>query len=252
MKTVKQKTIVKQIIFFFILTVFIQPTFANELCCGNKKTTTHGKKLKKFYKSDKGALIYVRQIGDKVYWLAERFDAKFVAVFKGKIKGNQIIGTYYNLPKGKVKGQGNLKITISNDAKTLKVTGGNMDGQLLKAIALPSRIPSRRKPFFIGNGLNNLTGWWHAKNAGFSHIVDNNGTIAGCFYGEQDGSNARPLTVKVFFGTRNKLKMNIEWIDLPIGLGDANCTGHATFKVIGPKFIRVVDGYFPGLNHEKK
>jgi hypothetical protein len=252
MKALKSKTIIKQITFLFMLTVFLQPAFANEPCGGLEKTTTHGDdtKLKQFYKSDNGALIYVRQIGNKVYWLAERFDAKFVAVFKGKIKDGKIIGTYYNLPKGKARGTGSQKITITNNGKTLKVKGGNLDGQSLKAISLPSKVPARRKPFFNGSGLNDLTGWWHAKNAGFSHIVDNNGIIAGYFYGHQNGSNARPLIAKVFFGNRKNNKMVIKWIDIP--LGNTECSGKASFKVVGPKFIRLEEGYFPGLNHERQ
>lgn len=43
-------------------------------------------KLKKFYKADDGSLIYIRQIDDLIYALAERYDNRFVSVFVGKIE----------------------------------------------------------------------------------------------------------------------------------------------------------------------
>jgi len=248
MKNLNKKTIVKSILFLFLISVFTQAISANELCTENASVLG----IRSFYKSEKGALIYTRQIGKTVYWLAERFDAKFVSAFKGTQNGNQITGTYYNLPKGKAQGSGVLKVQISNGGKTLKITGGNMDGQVLTAIPLPSKIPARRKAHYSGSTTDNLTGWWHAKNAGLMHMYNKKKIIAGYFYGTQYGSNARPLTVKVFFGTRDKQSMKIEWIDLPIGLGETQCTGKATFKIVGPKFLKIIDGYFPGVNHERK
>jgi hypothetical protein len=249
------KIILKQAFLFFLIILFEQPIVAKtHSSCENKNTVSV--QLKPFYKSDNGALIYTRQIGSKVYWLAERFDRKFVAVFKGEIKNNDITGTYYNIPKGKAKGTGSLKVQISNGGKTLKITGGNMDGQTLREITCPTKFPARRRAHYRGNIIENLTGRWDASNAGQMHLLDKKGIIAGCFFGQQKNSNDRPLTVKVFFGAKNKdnTSMSIEWFDLPLGLsGDVSmCNGKATFKIVGPHFLRVIDGFIPGLNHERQ
>jgi len=189
-----------------------------------------------------------------MYWWGERFDRKFVSVFKGDYKNNQITGTYYSIPKGKAKGTGNLKIEIINGGKTLKVTGGNMDGQTLKPIGCPTKFPARRRAHYRGDTKDNLTGRWSASNAGQMHLLDKDGTIAGYFFGHQKSSNDRPTTVKVFFGTRDNTNMKIEWFDLPLGLSydSCKCKGNATFKIVGPHFLRVIDGFIPGLNHKRQ
>ncbi len=254
MKNLKTNTIIKSVIFLFLLTTLIQPTFASEPC--NYKEANAVTRLESFYKSDKGALIYVRQEGSKVVWLAERFDRKFVSVFKGNYMGNQITGTYYNIPKGKAKGMGNLTIKVTNGGRTLKITGGNMDGQTLKSITCPTKFPARRRAHYRGDTKDNLTGRWNASNAGQMHLLDKNKVIAGYFFGHQKGSNDRPSTVKVFFGSKSKdnSKMNIEWFDLPLGLSYDNGVGKgkATFKIVGPHNLKVIDGYIPGLNHKRQ
>ncbi len=253
MNNLKTNTIVKSVLFLFLVTTFVQLTFASEPC--NYEEDNAVPHLASFYKSDKGALIYVRQEGSKIYWLAERFDRKFVSVFKGNYMGNEITGTYYNIPKGKAKGTGTLKVKIMNGGRTLKVTGGNMDGQTLKSInGIPPKFPARRRAHYRGNTKENLTGRWSASNAGQMHLLDKNKVIAGYFFGHQKSSNDRPTTVKVFFGTRDNTKMNIEWFDLPLGLSydSCKCKGKATFKIVGPHFLKVIDGYIPGLNHERQ
>jgi len=251
-KTLKTNTIVKKVFFLFLLTLFIQPTFAGEPCEDKEDNTVAT--LESFYKSDKGALIYIRQVGKKVYWLAERFDRKFVAVFNGTYKNDQITGPYYNLPKGKARGTGSLKVQVSNGGKTLKVTGGNMDGQTLKSIACPPKFPARRKAHYQGNTSDNLTGRWKASNAGQMHLSQEKEIIAGYFFGHQNGANARPATAKVFFGTNKNGKVTMEWFDIPLGISYDNgyCNGKVTFKIIGQHFLEVTDGYIPGFRHERQ
>jgi len=252
-KNLKTNTMVKQVLILFLLTVFIQSTFAGEPN-EDEKINAMSTPLKSFYKSDNGALIYIRQEGKKVVWLAERFDRKFVAVFNGTYKGDEISGTYCNIPKGKAQGSGSLKVKVSNGGKTLKVTGGNMDGQTLTPIACPTKFPARRKAHYQGNTSNNLTGRWKASNAGQMHLLQEKEVIAGYFFGHQDGANARPATAKVFFGTNIKGKVTMEWFDIPLGISYDNgyCNGKVTFKTIGQHFLEVTDGYIPGFRHERQ
>jgi hypothetical protein len=265
MKNLKITMTLKSAIFLFLLMICVQPGFAEESFNSTKESAVLVD-LKPFYKSDNGALIYARQEGSKVFWLAERFDRKFVAVFKGNYNGNTISGIYYNTPKGKAQGSGSLKVNVSNGGKTLKITGGNMDGQVLNAIARPTKFPARRRAHYRGDTKENLTGRWNASNAGQMHLLDKNNVIAGYFFGHQKGSNDRPSTAKIFFGTKNKnnTSINLEWFDLPLGLSYDNCNskgkakciarskGKASFKIVGPHFLRVVDGFIPGLNHERQ
>jgi hypothetical protein len=86
------------------------------------------------------------------------------------------------------------------------------------------------------------------------HLLDKDKVIAGYFFGHQKSSNDRPSTVKVFFGTRDSQNVKIEWFDIPLGLSYDNGVGEGkvTFKIVGPHFLRVIDGFIPGLNHERQ
>lgn len=252
--------IVKSLTVILIIVGSMSPVFANtppnisdnywdKDCYCEEVNTIVAAKLQPFYKGANGSLVYVRQIGSKVYWFAERFDKNFASVFKGSIKGNEITGTYYYIPKGMAKGSGTLKIAVSNGGKTLKISDDKFNEQVLQATKLPSKLPTPRRAHYRGNTTSNLTGRWHADNAGEMHLLDDNKTIVGYFRGWRPNNNGKPFTAKVFFGTKSTSSIKIEWIDIP--LGNTNCQGKTSFKIVGSQYLRVEDGYFPGLNHKR-
>jgi hypothetical protein len=233
-----------------IVLAYALPVIGGGSDCGREKVSeVTGSKLQPFYKGDNGSLVYVRQAGSQIYWFAERFDKNFASVFKGSISGSQITGTYYYIPKGVAKGSGNLKIVVSNGGKTLTISGNKFNEQVLQATKLPAKLPAPRRAHYRGNTTGNLTGRWHADNSGEMHLLDDGKTIAGYFRGWRSNNNGRPFTAKVFFGIKSGSGVKIEWIDIP--LGNTSCRGKASFKIVGPQYLRVDGGYFPGLNHER-
>ena len=62
---------------------------------------------------DDGGDYYLRQVGNTVYWYGEPQAGNWSNVFYGMIEGNQIRGSWADVPKGGMMGRGNLTLTIS-------------------------------------------------------------------------------------------------------------------------------------------
>lgn len=241
----------KTILFCFLISALYvgHEVQARNRCTEKEVAEPVATKLQPFYKGDKGSLVYVRQIGSKVYWFAERYDDKFASVFKGTLNGSQISGVYHYIPKGEAKGSGTLQVTVTDNGRTLKLSGGNFNEQLLTATNLPAKIPVGHRASYRGNTLKNLTGRWHGENTGVTYILDENQTIVGYSRGFRPGNHDRPSFAKVFFGTRTSTGVKIQWVDLPLGYTKSR--GEASFKIVGPHFIRLDGKHFPGVNHKR-
>lgn len=245
-----------QLAFLFLLTF---------LCSSNVVTatqptpsTTSSSNLTGIYEGprDEGrSLYYLHHEGNAVYFVGERYDAKFAYAFRDTISGTTITGEWYNLPQGMQRSNGTLQLQISMDRRTLSVlseTGGFMNTSIT-ATPLDSHVPAPRRAHYRGNTLNNLTGRWHATNASMLQLLDFNGLIV--FYGETPRfkkdvhNNGIPGKASLFFGKRNGEYIEGEWVDLPYGT--ISSKGEVRFKVIGPHYFRYDSGYYPGVNFNR-
>ena len=205
--------------------------------------------------SEGRSLYYIRQIGNRVFFFGERYDARFAYAFRGTISGSIVEGEWYNLPKGRQRSEGTLRLQVSTTGDVLTVldeTGGFMNTQLT-AIPLSHQTPATRRAHYRGNTLKNLTGRWHAENACMLQMVDIDGLIV--FYAESPRfdkatyNNGIPGKASLFFGKRVGEFIEGDWVDLPFGT--VSSMGSVRFKVIGPHYIRYESGYFPGVNFKR-
>ncbi len=215
------------------------------------KTTVQ---LKKFYKANDGSYIYVRQINNMVYALAERFDNRFVSVLVGKIENGQLKLDYYYIPKGKAKGHGQLTFKISSGGQKLTRSDKNNNvvfnfNEMTDLGKLPTKLPARHRAWYRGNTLDNLTGRWGAENVGVTHFLDLDGKIIGFSRGRRS-THTRPQYASIFIGERKNQRIDGNYVDLP--LGHTYGGGETGFKIVGPHFLRVDKNYFPGVDHERK
>ena len=127
-----------------------------------------------FYKGSDNAFYYVRQIGSKLYWLAElqRDDFNFVHIFQGDIfsvieggvKVTKVTGSWWDLPKRNTTNSGNLAMRTVQDATGVSVI--RTDGVTLKSSPAPSK--HRASDMLVrwpGLG-NTMTGIWTGNNDG--------------------------------------------------------------------------------------
>jgi hypothetical protein len=76
-----------------------------------------------YWKSDTGALYYLRQIGDKLYWSMDAMPSSR-NILTGSIAGGVITGDWVDLPGGATEtGTGTLKIRIDSKDKLTKLSG---------------------------------------------------------------------------------------------------------------------------------
>jgi hypothetical protein len=63
---------------------------------------------------DDTGTYYVRQIGNKVWWMGKSKEGgkEWSNVFRGEIKGKQIIGEWVDVPRGESMGSGTLHLEM--------------------------------------------------------------------------------------------------------------------------------------------
>src|SRR5947207_1413505 len=77
------------------------------------------KDLNGYYEGDDGGAYFIRQMGNKVYWFGEDPQGGWANVLTGTIDGTQIHARFWDIPKGKTKGMGEITLVITNDGATL-------------------------------------------------------------------------------------------------------------------------------------
>jgi hypothetical protein len=89
------------------------------------------------WKVQEGGTYYIRQIGNEIFWYGESPDAKTWAnVFYGRITGNIVTGRWSDVPKGIIRNDGELELTIisPDKIKVKSLKGGNFAGTILTRI----------------------------------------------------------------------------------------------------------------------
>jgi hypothetical protein len=72
-----------------------------------------------YYEGDDGGAYFVRQIGDKIYWFGENPNGSYANVLAGTVSGGKIIASFWDVPKGKSKGAGEIVFEIQAGGATL-------------------------------------------------------------------------------------------------------------------------------------
>ncbi len=208
-------------------------------------------KLSNYYKADDGSFVFVRQIGTMVYAMTDRYDRRASAIWVGKIEGRKLKVTYYYMPKGKAKGQGNLVFNIGSSQLKLATPVPEFNFKSMEPMTdLPTKLPVDERAWYRGNTLHNLTGRYTGKNVGRMYILDLDGQIVAYVRGARLTSHTRPQFAALFLGKKDGLKIEGCYIDLPLGhtLGQ----GVTELDIIGPQFVRSDrKHFFYGVNYER-
>ncbi len=76
-----------------------------------------------------GGVYFIRQVGNQMWWYGQSSDGgtTWSNVFQGTIRGNKIIGSWADVPKGNIRGYGEMTLRISGD-RIQKILGGENFG----------------------------------------------------------------------------------------------------------------------------
>ncbi len=86
-----------------------------------------------------GGVYFIRQVGNQMWWYGQSSDGgtAWSNVFQGTIRGNKIIGRWADVPKGNIRGDGEMTLRISGD-RIQKILGGeNFSGSAWSRIQNP-------------------------------------------------------------------------------------------------------------------
>ena len=128
--------------------LFEKPLSAQEM--KQKDTGIKPELISGIWNCNDGGKYYVRIDGNDCYWFGESDDdgASWVNIFIGKIEGVQIKGMWFDLPKGKNRGKGDLVLDIAPDMKAFNFVDGTggFSGRQWKKTEASSAIRRRSVP----------------------------------------------------------------------------------------------------------
>jgi microsomal dipeptidase-like Zn-dependent dipeptidase len=190
--------------------------------------------LNGYYEGDDGGAYFVRQVGDKVFWFGEDPKGGWANVLVGTVSGNKITARFWDVPKGKTKGMGEITFEIqAGGASLVKGSSSSPFGTKTLTKSVPHSVVENGLPIMKGfppemrsrpqgysGGEENLTGAWQGDDAVFYYVRETPADLVWVAENNQwggPGGYAQPSFVHVFIGKRvNKLIIG-DWVDLPKG-----------------------------------
>ncbi|WP_152537372.1 hypothetical protein [Aquimarina pacifica] len=191
--------------------------------------------LSGYYYGNDGGHYYFRQIGNQLYWFGEHPSGFWSNVFKGTISGKTITGTFYDVPKGGIQGQGSLTLYIGCFGLTISKTSGNQfGGSLWTKTSKPANLPLPRSAGFgTVNDENDITGRWIGDDGGVYYIREYGNMVV--WFGERFFISGQPSWSNIAWGSRFYSQLWLDWADVP--KGSANSSGILRGFVEGPDYI---------------
>lgn len=188
-----------------------------------------------YYEGDDGGAYFIRQIGNKIYWFGEDPKGGFANVLAGTISGNKLTASFWDVPKGKSKGAGEITLEIQAGGATLVKLSSTvpfgmktlkkfvMKTELVGGVPVIKNLPPemRSRPEGFSGGEGNLTGAWTTDDLSTYYVREMpNGDVV--WFAENNawggpGGYAQPTYAQVFIGKNYGKTILGEWVDVPKG-----------------------------------
>ncbi len=201
--------------------------------------------MRGYYRCNDGGHYYVRQVGNQVFWFGEHPGGNWANVFKGTLNGTTLRGSFYDVPKGRIAGKGELHLIVSLDGNSISKVTGPFGGSSWTKASLPANLPGKRPAGFsqFGN-INDMDGAWSCNDGGTYYIREVGGKIA--WFGEGGlNSNGKPRFANVAIGTRSGNNITLDWADVP----KCNMSGKGQLRLkvnSANEIVKVSGGGFGG------
>ncbi len=168
-----------------------------------------------YYRGSDGGHYYVRTLGNRIFWFGEHPSGTWANVFMGtRSSTNRVTGKYYDVPKGRASGHGDLIVQIHSGDNFTKVSGASFGGSSWTKAALPSSgLPGDRPQAFGATDITDLTGRWKGNDGGIYYIRQVGSAVV--WFGESSTTDGRPRFANVAIGTREGANVSLRWADLP-------------------------------------
>ncbi len=176
--------------------------------------------LTKIYRGDDGSALYLRQQGNDVYGFGEHPGKDYAYVLKGKLVGDTISATWWDVPKGDRKEKGSFQLRWSQLGNRIVRAGGDDLGPDVFAAIPPNGIPwpNRQAAGFQATKQNDLDGAFVGDDGSRHYLHEVGGDVVGV---AERGAQPeeRPGWVTVFIGTRKSgTVVGGTYVDVPKGI----------------------------------
>jgi hypothetical protein len=96
----------------------------------NSFTIAQARSLTSVWNCNDGGVYFIRQVGNQIWWYGQSADGgeAWSNVFQGTIRGNEIIGSWADVPKGAIRGYGEMTLRIISNNRIQKISGGENFG----------------------------------------------------------------------------------------------------------------------------
>ena len=125
--------------------------------------------LTRIYRGDDGSVLYLRQLANAVYGFGEHPGSRYAYVLTGSIGGDQIIGKWWDVPKGKLRrvNAGTLQLRFTQVGARVVRTGGTDLGPDVFTAIPPSAVPwpNMQVAGFQATAQNDLDGVFEGDDA---------------------------------------------------------------------------------------
>jgi microsomal dipeptidase-like Zn-dependent dipeptidase len=206
------------------------------------------------YSCDDGGTYFVRQMGDRVFWVGEHPSGAWVNVLSGRlvderveagISVKRLHADWWVVPKGgAVRESGRLVLGVGSDGRggvrLDKISGPGFGGNRWVKGAVTTWVPDKfgTRPSSFTPSDANLTGIWNADDYGVYYVREEGENVI--WFGEHrfTAGTDRQLFANVFVGRREGSTITGEWVDVPKGQARGN--GTLTLRVDNPQQMSFV------------
>ena len=199
--------------------------------------------LTRIYRGNDGGALYLRKVGDRVFGFGEHPGQNYAYVLDGKIVGDRITGSWWDVPKGTRTERGTLDLQWSQAGERIVRKGGSDFGPdvLTKIAASQISWPGSKSAGFQSTRTNDLDGHFIGDDGSHHYVREIGGKVV--WVGEAKASaGQRPRWVSVFIGDRKGLGISGDFADVPKAryhrkngrFGVGQLTGKRSFSLSQP------------------
>jgi CubicO group peptidase (beta-lactamase class C family) len=160
--------------------------------------------LTRIYRGDDGGALYLRRLDGKVYGFGEHPGRKYAYVLTGSISGDEIKGSWWDVPKGTRGEKGTLRLRFTQLGARIVRSGGTDFGPDVFTAIPPNGIPwpNMQVAGFQATGANDLDGVFVGDDASRHYVRETGSDVV--WVGERAAQpEERPGWVTVFVGARS-------------------------------------------------
>lgn len=185
--------------------------------------------LTKVFSCDDRGTYFVHEFGNQVVWFGERPETgSFANVFFGERRGDTVSGRWFDIPKGRTRSSGMLRLRVGVNDNSMSRTNevpesGGFGGRNWQ---LTTYRRPETDPFvpagFEGSGIADLTGVWMGDDGGIYYIRQQGNDLV--WFGELFGRFSNVFRCTIPSGLRAGSVVRGSWADVPKGGAGGNGT----------------------------